>query len=73
MKKSTLLIALGQKPKGEMDDEEMSEGDVGAESDDDTSDSDENDAIDTFLDDKEDPETRRAAFRQAVKLCMKNY
>lgn len=58
MKKSTLMIALGGKPD-EVEEGEVEEMDESAV----------DEAIDTFLDQKVDMETRREAFRRAVKGC----
>lgn len=73
MKKSTLLIALGQGKPGAADDGDGEmEPDEGSP-DEEKGDQDENDAIDTALDPDQDQETRRQAFRKAVELCSKSY
>jgi hypothetical protein len=58
MKKSTLMLALGGKPEG--DDSEVEDVDTESATDED---------IDLALDPEADPETRREAFRRAVKGC----
>jgi hypothetical protein len=63
MKRSTLMIALGEKPPKEEADAEMSE-DMEA-----TDDEGVDDAIDLALDPEADPAVRREAFRRAVKGC----
>lgn len=71
MKKSTLLLAIGQGKPGSADDGEGDmEPDEGSP-DEEASDKDEDDAIDTALDSSQDDTTRREAFRKAVELCAK--
>lgn len=64
MKLSTLKTAFGEKAEdddgAEVSDVEKAEGDDESEG---------NDAIETFLDGKQDMGTRIAAFRRAVKAC----
>jgi hypothetical protein len=75
MKKSTLMIALGAKPKGDEDyeDEISDEAPEEDTSDEEGTDEEEQDAFDTFTDPDEDPATRLEAFRRAVKLCKSGY
>lgn len=73
MKKSTLLIALGQGKPGKDDGDDSSQEIDEGSPDEEKSDQDENDAIDTALDPDQDQETRREAFRKAVELCTKSY
>ena len=69
--KKEFMIGLGFKPSDDEQDDDMSE-DMDA-SDDSDREEQANEAIDTFLDDKEDIEVRREAFRRAVKLCGGEY
>lgn len=71
MKKSTLLLAIGQGKPGAADDGDGEmEPDEGSP-DEEQSDKDEQDAIETALDDKQDMSTRVDSFRKAVELCAK--
>lgn len=69
MKKSEMMVGLGipgDPGADESSDYEDAEAAPGEEAE-----SDEDEAIDSFLDPKTDPETRREMFRKAVASCTK--